>query len=301
MDVTIIVPVLNRMKFLPVTLASLPADCPLILVDNGSSDGSLEYCREFARKRGNAEVYVEETPGAASARNCGLLHVTTDWVYFFDSDDIFSSLPQSWDTSADIICFPTLMQAGKKIRVRDYDAVDTPHTHILNSMLNTLSMIFRTSYLIRIGGWNPDCLIWDDWELGLRALLYQPHVQWITDKAYHKIVLHPNSITGNDMSSRVDKILNTLSIAFADIHDINQVLPPLHHKAFAALFYRCYIVSGEMRGEGDIEASNKVREFIYAKFRTNRNSHLVGQLFEWAKAKKVRGVWRIAMWLVNKM
>lgn len=301
MDVTIVIPIHNRIKYLPNTLASLPANCTLILVDNGSNDGSLEYCQEFAKKRGNTEVYVEETPGAAAARNCGLLHVATDWVYFFDSDDIFTSIPQSWDTSADLICFPTLMQTGKKSKIRDYEAVDTPHTHILNSMLNTVSMIFSTSFLTRIGGWNPDCLIWDDWELGLRALLHRPHVQWITDRAYHKIILHPNSITGNDMSSRVDKILTTLSIAFDDIHDINQISPSLHHKAFAALFYRCYITSGEMRKEGDFEASNKVREFIYAKFRTNRNSHLMGQLFEWAKEKKVRGVWRVAMWLVNRM
>ena len=39
-------------------------------------------------------------------------------------------------------------------------------------------------------------------------------VQWITDTVYHIILIHPDSLTGPDLSSRIDRILTVLGIAF---------------------------------------------------------------------------------------
>ena len=297
MDITIIIPVYNRKDYIRKTVESLGTGYPLVLVDNGSTDGSLDVCKKIAAERPNTILAIEKTRGAAAARNKGLSLCTTKWVYFFDSDDIFTGLPVNWNEDADMVCIPTRQEISGKLHTRAYYAVSSPHVQVLSSMLNTLSMIFRTDYLRRIGAWNTSCVIWDDWELGLRALLQKPKVEWITSQAFHVIKIHPDSITGNGYASRTPEILYTLGVAFDDIY--NMVGDDRERKkAFAALFYRCYIVSGQMQREGSMESSAEVRRFIYDRFRVNKQSHRMGRLFEWAASKGVRGLWRIALHIV---
>lgn len=297
MDITIVIPIYNRKDYIRKTLESIDEKYPLILVDNGSTDGSFELCSEIVSQRKHTILVTEPKPGAAAARNKGLALCQTRWIYFFDSDDIFTGLPISWNVDADVVFFPTRIDVNGQLRTRDYLVPTAPHVHILNSMLNTLGMIFCTDFLRSSGGWNESCLVWDDWELGLRVLLHHAKVDYITKQPYHVISLHSDSITGDSLSSRVDKIIGTLGVAFDDI--VNSPLEGKEkQKAFAALFYRCYILSGKMLVDGNADCSSKVDEFIYDRFRVNRQSHMMGQMLRWATAKGVRGVWRIALRIV---
>ena len=94
---TIIIPVRNREQYVERTLDSIAAStCPfmeLLIVDNGSVDRSVEICQQWARAHQDVPVrFLTETrPGAAVARNCGLRAARSEFVYFFDSDDIFSN------------------------------------------------------------------------------------------------------------------------------------------------------------------------------------------------------------------
>ena len=303
MDITIVIPALNRKEYLRRTLESIPETYAVIVVDNGSTDGSYAWCQEYAKRRSNLYVASCSKAGAAAARNQGLGLCQSKWIYFFDSDDLFTGLPDGWDEQADLVCIPTRQQRNGRIKTRAYEAVATPHTHILNLMLNTQGMIFRTAFLQAIGGWDERCLIWDDWELGARALFHRPRVQWITKEAYHTIFVHANSLTGSDYSSRIDKIIETLRIVFEDIYDAEKnasLSSGLCNKAFAALFYRCHILCGQVQREGDEEAARKVRQFISERFQVNRQSQQMGQLLEWGAKKGVRGMWRIALWAMPK-
>jgi len=295
MDITIVIPVYNRKEYIRQTLDNIPASYPVIMVDNGSTDGSLELIRQLAEERPGTLVTTEQQPGAAAARNKGLSLTRSKWIYFFDSDDIFTGLPAQWDDTVDLVCFPTRQQIGGKTHTRAYSPVTTAHTQILSSMLNTVSMVFRTDFLRQIGGWDARCLIWDDWELGLRALLLTQKVEWQTQQAYHTLLIHPDSITGRNLSSRIGRILDALDIAFADICK----LQPANQAALAALFFRCQILSGQMQNEGDASAARQMHDFISDKFSVNRMSRLMGQLLEWGARHGVRGTWRIALWLVN--
>ena len=75
--VSIIVPIYNREKTLPFCiegiLASTERDFELLLVDDGSSDGSPGICREYARKDGRVRVFRQENSGVGTARNLGTL------------------------------------------------------------------------------------------------------------------------------------------------------------------------------------------------------------------------------------
>ncbi|MCK4493512.1 MAG: glycosyltransferase family 2 protein, partial [Methylococcales bacterium] len=63
----------------------------LILVDDGSLDGSAEIIKRWKKEYPyNIKYIYKENGGQASARNAGMEYVTTDWVTFIDPDDFIS-------------------------------------------------------------------------------------------------------------------------------------------------------------------------------------------------------------------
>lgn len=300
MDITIIIPVYNRKGIVQRTLDSIPPIYNMIIVDNGSTDGSYEFCRQWVLNSGRKNVRVEREfkPGAASARNKGLSLCKTKWVYFFDSDDIFTALPCEPHGATNWAFIPVNMVVNGVARVRPFVAKAEPYVHILNLMMSTQSMIFRTEWLKSIGGWNEECLVWDDWELGTRVLMNPTVCEFFENqKPFHKIFVHKDSITGLDFSSRYKEILKTIGIVFDELYDMKE--GKRKRQALFALFLRAYIFSGQLLKEKNPSASNEVEEFIYDKFRVNKQSHKMGKLLRWYSSKGGRGGWKIAMKLVE--
>ncbi|MEU9647586.1 glycosyltransferase [Streptomyces sp. NPDC048110] len=92
-DVTLVVPVYNVEQYLQECLESIAAQtvfnrCEILLVDNGSTDGSYRLCAEFAGRHANATVLVRRGGGAGAARNLGMDRATGGRITFCDSDDV---------------------------------------------------------------------------------------------------------------------------------------------------------------------------------------------------------------------
>lgn len=89
--ISVIVPIYNRVTFLPDCMNSLFAqsheNLQIILIDNGSTDGTLELCQEYAAKDQRVLVLSGEHSGVSAARNMGLDAATGKYVFFIDSDD----------------------------------------------------------------------------------------------------------------------------------------------------------------------------------------------------------------------
>lgn len=92
--VTVIVPVYNIMEYLPRCVHSITAqtyrNLEIILVDDGSTDGTGELCEELAKEDMRIKVLHKENGGSSSARNLGLKEAMGDYVGFVDSDDYIS-------------------------------------------------------------------------------------------------------------------------------------------------------------------------------------------------------------------
>lgn len=89
--ITIIVPVYNIMEYLPRCVHSITGqtytNLELILVDDGSTDGTGALCDELAAEDSRIRVLHKENGGSSSARNMGLSHARGAYIGFVDSDD----------------------------------------------------------------------------------------------------------------------------------------------------------------------------------------------------------------------
>lgn len=89
--VSVIVPVYNIGTYLPRCLASIGAqtyaELEIILVDDGSTDNSVQICDEFVASDKRARVIHQVNQGDFAARDKGLHEAHGEYVYFIDGDD----------------------------------------------------------------------------------------------------------------------------------------------------------------------------------------------------------------------
>lgn len=92
--ITVIVPAYNIPEYLPRCIHSITAqtyrNLEILLVDDGSTDGTAELCNSLAAQDGRIRVFHRENGGTSRARNLALKHATGEYVGFVDSDDYIS-------------------------------------------------------------------------------------------------------------------------------------------------------------------------------------------------------------------
>lgn len=91
MKVTILIPVYNVEQYLPQCIDSIINqtynDLQIVLIDDGSKDGSWAVMQKYAAKDSRIEIYHQENQGVAITRNHLLEKIEGDYVLFVDSDD----------------------------------------------------------------------------------------------------------------------------------------------------------------------------------------------------------------------
>ena len=112
--VSIGIPVYNVSEYLRQCLDSIFrqtfTDFEVIMVDDGSTDGSFKICQKYAAKDSRFKLFHQENGGVAKARNNCLRHMTGDFIAWVDSDDwieddYFEGLIRTQErTGADMVC-----------------------------------------------------------------------------------------------------------------------------------------------------------------------------------------------------
>lgn len=90
--ISVIIPVYNAEEWLQDALASLQrqtyAGFEAIIVDDGSTDGSAEICREIYLQDSRFRLICQSNAGVSAARNAGIDEARGEWIAFMDADDM---------------------------------------------------------------------------------------------------------------------------------------------------------------------------------------------------------------------
>lgn len=225
--IDIIIPVYNRAEVVEKTLRSVGAQtvwpARVILVDNNSTDGTLQVLQRWAGEmlgQGLAvDVLVESEPGAAAARNRGLDRSTAEYVMYFDSDDVM--LPEHVESFArHLETRPETDVAGKSDVMTLVDGRrKTGHFfrympeffNVFTGQFSTLRVVMRRSVIECAGRWNTTVRGWDDIELGQRVLLLKPVITVVSGAPTAEIEVMADSITEQRFSDNPWKWEHALS------------------------------------------------------------------------------------------
>ena len=284
---SIVVPVYNRASIVCKTLDSIARQSyrplHLIIVDNNSTDDTLSVISQWKQQNESTDLRVtittETSPGATSARNKGLRLVETEHMAFFDSDDemrsnaieeyvnAFAESPE-----ADIVCSNSLYHfADGRTRLMRYRRGDLLHNHIYHATLRTQGYAVKTEFIRSVGGWDPQIMVWNDWELGIRMLLNAPVVKAI-DKTLVDIYMQTESITGLGFSDKAGQWEISLDKADQVIdHSLRNDADTLHR----LIHYRRIILAAHYLKEGNSDLAHQLYDKVMSATRRDARMHLL--------------------------
>lgn len=112
-ELSIIVPAYNAENYLEPCIDSIMAstwqDFEVLLVDDGSTDGTGALCDRLAEKYPKIRVFHVKNAGVAMARNLGMDHAEGKYIGFVDSDDLivpemFETMVSKMDDDVQLVC-----------------------------------------------------------------------------------------------------------------------------------------------------------------------------------------------------
>jgi glycosyltransferase involved in cell wall biosynthesis len=189
--VSVIIPCFNNAQHIKTAVDSvLTQDYPnleVIVVNDGSTDNSIEVLSQFANK---IKLITQINQGPAVARNTGILAARGDYIAFNDGDDIWlpgkvqaqvSYLEKNPDTG---LCYTSWKVWDQKVALADFAAnIPTPsdtqkiipeksgwlYTNLLNdSVVCTITAMIRADVVKTVGLFNEKYLIGEDHDYWIR-------------------------------------------------------------------------------------------------------------------------------------
>lgn len=89
--ISVLIPAYNVERYLPKCLDSVLSQTfenfEVILIDDGSTDGTGKICDDYAAKDSRIKVYHQDNKGISATRNLCLQYATGEYIQFVDSDD----------------------------------------------------------------------------------------------------------------------------------------------------------------------------------------------------------------------
>lgn len=225
---SVVVPVHNVEEYLEDCLSSIAAQSyrhlEVIVVDDGSSDGSLQLCRAFARHDKRFHVVTQPNAGLGAARNAGIRLAKGTFIAFADSDDIvprraYEVMMRSLEQSgSDFAVGSVTRLKGKKKELPAWARTvhRTTRTGVtLGEFPEILHDVFAWNKIFRRGFWDsevgefPEGVLYEDQEATARAYARATAFDVLSDVVYEwRIRLDRSSITQqktelNDVRDRV--------------------------------------------------------------------------------------------------
>ena len=235
--ISVIVPVYNVAEYLPRCVDSILnqtyANLQIILVDDGSTDGSGRICDAYISTDRRIQVVHQENGGLSAARNTGIEHAQGEYLSFIDSDDfihpefyqrLYAAISQS---SADIaVCsFVPVADSIAKDPGKHQLTLYRGTKEIMNNFFNqncaasvvAVNKLYKRSLFEKLR--YTEGIIHEDEDLTYRLFYQCSCVAYLSDALYYYF-RRENSITTKRYSMRNLQIFDILKsvIQFYDEH-----------------------------------------------------------------------------------
>lgn len=312
--VSVIIPIYNVEKYLGKCIDSVLAqtldDLEVILVDDGSTDGSPEICDEYAR-HSNVTVIHQKNKGLSAARNSGMRAAKGEYVAFIDSDDyvavemyaeMYSCAKQN---SVDIVCCNYALVKDEKV-LPNQDGYFPENTiigpfeirNILTSKQGSKLLwfswksLFSREMLMKNDIWFIEEPIVEDSPFNLDAMLSANAICFI-NKPFYYYVQTPTSIIRGGYKKDFNLKLNNGYIArkaISDKHNLVGYLDPLY--TYNMTHTMVMLVSNEKKNPAPLAERVRVLKEI-------RNTDIARETFAHADVNLIRSRIRWAVLLLK--
>ena len=256
--VSVIVPVYNVAAFLPEALESVVhqtyKNLEILLINDGSTDGSGEICDAYADRDVRITVIHQENRGLSAARNIGLDRMSGEFVAFFDSDDaldeefIEKQLSVILETGADLtVCKYTihetaeLLKRGCEEKVPPSASGIYDHDKALYALADGAIDVSAWNKLYRKELWRniryPDGYVYEDMDTTFR-IFDLCNTIYVLDEPLYMHRNHPGSITKTISVKHINDRKRAAS-HFADF--IDGYRPGVFSKRHARQWRQCTI------------------------------------------------------------
>lgn len=209
--ISVIIPVYNPGMALYASTRSVlqqsHRNLELLLVDDGSTDGSSARCQEIAEADERVVVLHQPNSGVSSARNTGIAHATGDYLTFVDADDLLEPdalrivMQRLAETDAELICFGMTFVSHNGPRIVDESVKAVKHDMLLESpaaLRKHFFDLFRQNYLSSVCNklyrtsfvnhsklqFNAQMAILEDFEFVVSSLSRAPRIQVLAEPLY---------------------------------------------------------------------------------------------------------------------
>lgn len=226
--ISIIIPIFNTEMYLEDCLNSVMGqtleDIEVLLVNDGSTDGSLEIMEQFkAKYPDNIRIFSKENGGQATARNYAIPLCTGEYIGFVDSDDYIepkmyeTMYNKAKETEADYVecdyINVKVNEKGERERIADYGSRVRSYTSkedmFIDPMLAPWNKIYKRELLQDSSVRFPEGLIYEDTAFCLKAISLINKFAFVPDK----FVVHyyrGSSTMSVNKSKRVGNIFDVL-------------------------------------------------------------------------------------------
>lgn len=187
-DASVVVPTHNRLHLLPATIYSIlhqkDVDFQLIIVNDGSTDGTERWIGRLAASHPRVTVINHEKPrGPSAARNAGIARATGRWIAFCDDDDLWASdklaaqlnalraSAARWACTSAVLVNENLEIIGHQL-VRGGEVLSDLIQR--NTIWSGSSVIADATLLRDLGGFDPMLNACEDWDLWIRLAQQSP-------------------------------------------------------------------------------------------------------------------------------
>ncbi len=210
-QVSVIVPVYNlEKKGLDKCLNSLVnqtfKNIEIIIVNDGSTDGSQQIIDKYKKTHKNISLYTIKNSGQAVARNLGLSKAKGEYISFIDGDDYidlntYEQLNKYMCLHKDLILFDYKIIDSTNIEyIKAYNPLNklnvTNREYLISNVVSPCNKLIKKSYLDSLNFKFPERIIYEDYASIPTLVLNNPSIVYV-DKAFYNYVHFGNSTTRN--------------------------------------------------------------------------------------------------------